>query len=508
MVNEQRAGSRTAPYSKPRSGVASTAGVRVVEIDLHVLNMRTRMPFRYGIASMTALPHLFVRVEAEFDGRHQTGLASEGLPPKWFTKDPQTTFRSDLADMMEVIRHACSIARDTIGQSVFGWWRQVYEAQQRWGEAKGYPPLLTGLGASLVERAVIDAHCRRTGQSFSAAVRSNSLGLQLGDLHAELGDASPASFLPEQPLRALIARHTVGLADPLTDAEIPPGERLNDGLPQSLEACIRTYGLTHFKLKVSGDLAHDVARLRQIAVAVDTHAPPDYAFTLDGNEQYHDIVSFQEAWRTFGAEPSLRAFMRHLLFVEQPLHRTAALSDAVAGDLLAWADRPPIIIDESDGAIDSLPTALQAGYAGTSYKNCKGVFRGLANACLIAHQQAASPDRPYVISGEDLANVGPVALLQDLAAMATLGVEHVERNGHHYFAGLSMLPQDVQAQVLQSHGDLYRTHAAGFPTLDIRNGRLDAGSVVDAPFGTAFLLDSTQFTPLDEWDFDTLGVDE
>jgi hypothetical protein len=104
--------------------------------------------------------------------------------------------------------------------------------------------------------------------------------------------------------------------------------------------------------------------------------------------------------------------------------------------------------------------------------------------------------------------VGPVALLQDLAAMATLGVEHVERNGHHYFRGLSMLPEGVQQAVLARHGDLYRRHPDGFPTLDVRGGRIEVGSVVDAPFGTDFLLDVTQFTPLADWRFDELGVEE
>jgi hypothetical protein len=42
--------------------------VRVRATDLRVLPMHTRMPFRYGIATLTTLPHLFVRVEAEIDG--------------------------------------------------------------------------------------------------------------------------------------------------------------------------------------------------------------------------------------------------------------------------------------------------------------------------------------------------------------------------------------------------------------------------------------------------------
>jgi cyclopropane fatty-acyl-phospholipid synthase-like methyltransferase len=58
------------------------------------------------------------------------------------------------------------------------------------------------------------------------------------------------------------------------------------------------------------------------------------------------------------------------------------------------------------------------------------------------------------MSGEDLCNVGPVALLQDLVVQAALGVTSVERNGHHYFKGLSAWPAAVQAHVLKEHGDV------------------------------------------------------
>ena len=58
--------------------------------------MRTRFPFRYGIASMTELPHVFVLLRGSVDGTACAGLAAEGLPPKWFTKDPETRFGEDL----------------------------------------------------------------------------------------------------------------------------------------------------------------------------------------------------------------------------------------------------------------------------------------------------------------------------------------------------------------------------------------------------------------------------
>ena len=37
--------------------------ITVKKTSLHVLNMWTRMPFKYGIATLTALPHVFLSVE-------------------------------------------------------------------------------------------------------------------------------------------------------------------------------------------------------------------------------------------------------------------------------------------------------------------------------------------------------------------------------------------------------------------------------------------------------------
>ena len=478
--------------------------IKVQDIDLRVLNMRARMPFRYGIASMTALPHLFVRCTIEVDGKTQIGLAADGLPPKWFTKDPQTDFRDDLADMLRVIRSAGELARQAgRAETVFRLWQQVYHAQMRWAQAEGYPPLLAGFGVSLIERAVLDAFCRATGVPFAEALRRNTLGIHLGEMHAELADLLPAALLPLRPLDTLRVRHTVGLADPLTDADISPTERLDDGLPQSLEACIRAYGLTHFKIKLCGDPDRDTDRLLQIARLLEA-TTPDYAFTLDANEQYQDVEPFRALWQALTENAALAPFLRHLLFVEQPLHRDVALKEETRRALRAWDAKPPLLIDESDAEIGSLPAALKCGYTGTSTKNCKGIFKGIANACLLAYRQRADPAWRYLLSGEDLCNAGPVALLQDLTVLASLGVEHAERNGHHYLRGLSMLPEAVQAQALAHHPDLYRRHERGFATLDIRHGAVGVASVVEAPFGLGFDLDTTQFTPSSEWTYDSL----
>ncbi len=479
----------------------------IKEINLNVLNMKARMPFRYGIATLVAVPHLFVRVTAEIGGRVEVGLAADGLPPKWFTKNPEASFEDDLEAMLAVICQACQLALAADpAETVFEFWRGIYKGQEEWAASGAHPPLLWAFGVSMVERALIDAFCRVPGTTFERALRENAFGIRLGEIHGDLRGVEPAAMLPQGARRSIQARHTVGLTDPLTDADIPGDERVDDGLPQSLEANLQAYGLTHLKIKLCGDATQDLDRLKQIAGLMARYSGSGYAFTLDGNEQYGEIEPFRAVWEAVVADPSLDRFMERLLFVEQPLRRDVALGKAVGTALREWTARPPMIIDESDGTLTSVAEALERGYVGTSHKNCKGVFKGVASACLIAHRRREDPNREYVLSSEDLGNVGPVALLQDLAVAACLGVGHTERNGHHYFAGLSMYPEDVQRRVFEHHGSLYRRHEAGFPTLDVKEGRLDIGSVVDAPFGYGFDLDTTRFTPLEDWSPASLDI--
>jgi len=464
------------------------ANVRLLDVDCHVLPTRTRFPFRYGIAAMTSAPHLFLRAKFEINGRESIGIASEGLPPKWFTKTPDTTFDQDLPDMLATISHAIAAAID-IGERphFFDWWHAAYVEQASWAKGCEIPPLLANLGTSLIERAGLDALCRALSSPLRIAVAAQQLGLQLDAIHEGL----EPTFLPPPSIETTIfARHTVGLADPLTDTDILAEDRVDDGLPQSLEACIQAYGLRYFKIKICGRLDTDLARLIYLTEILSTHCP-DYRYTLDGNEQYRTLGEFRDHWQAFHDEPRLRDFLsdKHLIFVEQPVHRDGALDDSIAADVERWPDAPPLIIDESDAELGSAARALELGYSGTSHKNCKGVIKSIANAALLAKRRSADPHRPAILSGEDLANLGPVALQQDLAVMQLLGIKHVERNGHHYFPGLSAYPESLQAAALAHHGDLYRSHSENFPTLDVRDGRIDVASVTRAPFGTAFRID-------------------
>ena len=80
-------------------------------------------------------------------------------------------------------------------------------------------------------------------------------------------------------------------------------------------------------------------------------------------------------------------------------------------------------------------------------------------------------------------------MTQDLAAQACFGITSVERNGHHYFAGLAQFPEALQNAMLTNHGDLFIKSSAGWPRLNVRDGHIDLGTVLSAPFGYAGELD-------------------
>ncbi len=473
----------------------------LVAIDVSTVPMRTRMPFRYGIAKLEALPHIFLkaRVTDRESGRSSDGVAAEGLLPKWFEKHPDTTPEQDLANMHRVIVRAGQTALRMQGfDDAFTFWKKLYDAQAEWAAGQNLEALLWHFGVSMIERAVIDALCRNWGVPFHQALAENRFGLDINSIHPHIGQDAIAAVLNRKPLGTVHLRHTVGMSDAILAEDVE--DRMDDGLPESLEEDIKTYGLSYFKIKVRGDVEADVERLRRIAGLFRSLGLADYRFTLDGNEQFHDVGTFGAFWDSIRGDEELSAFFDRLIFIEQPFSRKIALSDELARDLRAWEEAPPMIIDESDGDLEALPRALEGGWAGTSHKNCKGVFKGIINAAYIEDANRKAGTERYVMSGEDLVNIGPVALLQDLAAMAKLGISHVERNGHHYFRGLSMFSDGLQERMLEHHGDLYHRHADGYAALDVREGRIQLDSLNRAPFGVAFIPEESPYFPIQQWE--------
>jgi hypothetical protein len=244
---------------------------------------------------------------------------------------------------------------------------------------------------------------------------------------------------------------------------------------------VRVYAHTHFKLKVSGDVAADIARLTAIARVLDRLVEP-YVVTLDGNEQYHSVDEVLALWGAIEAAPALRRLAASILFIEQPIARAQALLD----DVHALSAARPLIIDESDADLDAFVEARARGYRGVSSKACKGLYKSLLNRARCVRWNDEAGVARYFMSAEDLTTQPGLALQQDLALVSILGLTHVERNGHHYVRGLAALPPAEQRALLAAHPDLY-VDDGGLVRLRIAAGRLDIRSLACAGFaaGTA-----------------------
>jgi hypothetical protein len=266
------------------------------------------------------------------------------------------------------------------------------------------------------------------------------------------------------------------MLDPLTASDLGEDDRVNDGLPETLEDDIAAYGLHSFKIKVCGNSQHDSARLRAIGAVLKDRVQGPFSITLDGNEQCIDLESFAATLESLRNDDFAGALIDRLLLIEQPLPRRDTFDATTRDGIARLSKLAPVIIDEADTDKDAFRRAIDLGYRGVSIKACKGVFRAIANRALIDTRHHAGAKGLFQ-SGEDLTNLPSIPLQQDLALQSVLGTQHLERNGHHYFPGLRHLPEAARATVLRSSADIY-TGDLDTARLRIENGQLSFGSVV------------------------------
>src|SRR5437868_2975274 len=120
--------------------------IRIRDFDLHLVRLRARFPFRYGIATMTEVPQLLFRLFTEIRGTPQIGFSAEMLAPKWFAKKSDQSLEAERLELLAAIRHAGKIACGLEASSAFEAWQQLYAGQRDWGAEQNLPPLLSHLG--------------------------------------------------------------------------------------------------------------------------------------------------------------------------------------------------------------------------------------------------------------------------------------------------------------------------------------------------------------------------
>ncbi len=542
-MNTGKAKSISARSISARS-MSAAPRLRLIHVDCFEQPFRLRMPFRFGAVTVTHGQQAIIRARIRLiDGREADGYAAEALGAKWFDKNPALSDEQNLHQLRYALESAILMYRDAnstagfvggsvagsiagsdagsdagsnagsnagsiagsisgsiagsiseAGHTAFELFARVHDSHLRHCAEMGLPALVASFGPALLDRAILDALCRLFGMSFWQAMRLNLPGFDARRVATDLSDFDSQNFLRSlTPLLAVHARHTVGLVDPITAADQPGGSRVDDGLPETLEEVIKQYGNRYFKLKLSGQLEADLARLRRIALVLDAIDEP-YHVTLDGNEQYGEVAAIVELWEAVLRDRALERLVESTLFIEQPLKRQVALEQ----DIDALARHKPVIIDESDGDLSAFVQARRLGYRGVSSKACKGFYKSLIN--LARCRQWSQGGAQFFLSGEDLTTQAGLSVQQDLALVSLLGISHVERNGHHFIDGFGERPPLEAKRFVDAHPELYGTDT-GRPRLRINSGILSLASLNCPGFGTSVepLLEDTAVMPPAIW---------
>jgi hypothetical protein len=250
----------------------------------------------------------------------------------------------------------------------------------------------------------------------------------------------------------------------------------------SLGPEVSATGCRYFKLKLGGDPAADHARLAEISAALAATGV-DYRVTVDANEQYVDAVALAALIDALARADDLSALAERLLYIEQPLPREKTWDTPLG----ALGERFAIIIDEADAHYDDFAQAQRLGYRGVSSKSCKGIYKALLNG--VRAQRRSREGIPAFVAAEDLTCQAGLAVQQDTALAAFLGITHAERNGHHYVDGFAATPPNEARRFLAAHPDLYQD-VDGAVLLKIRNGALAIGSLTQPGFASGVQPDA------------------
>ena len=433
-------------------------------------------PFRFGSVVITSSVQVFVRAGIEIEGKGASvGASAEMMASKWFDKrahhSPQQT--------VDGLRRALSIARELYLarpglDTAFGHHAAVLAAQVEACAKADIPPLAAGFGPAEIDKAILDALLRGAGIGFFDGMAANIAGID-ARLSNDLSDRDVTQFLAgRKRLERVAIRHTVGMDDKVEGAGGVADEKENAGA-------------RYFKLKLNGDPEHDAERLARIGRELAT-LPHDYRVTLDANEQYADLAALGALVDRLDRDAALQPIASRLLYIEQPMPR-----DITRQSPLGALAKRDFIVDEADDSYDAFPMARELGYRGISSKSCKGIYKSVINATRAAKWSAGGGN--CFIAGEDLTCQAGLAVQQDLALGALIGVTHAERNGHHYVDGFGDTPAVEAEAFLAAHPDLY-FRDGGKVRLAIHDGDLLTGSLTTPGFATSVHPDWSTMQPL------------
>ncbi|MFQ5732970.1 MAG: enolase C-terminal domain-like protein [Planctomycetaceae bacterium] len=415
--------------------------VRIVDATCSFEPVDFRAPLKFGgrVIEKTFLINVDVEV-ATRDGRHTAGMGSMPVGNVWAwpsktLSDDQTEAAmkafaesvTDLANRYPEYGHPLEISYHLSGE--YSHLGKTLPAKMGLGDEM--PELAQLVAASPFDAALHDAYGRiHDANSF------NTLGREFvnADIAEYLDENFAGEFLDRYTLRepkpTLPLYHLVGAMDPLTDTDV--AKRIGDGLPETLPEWIRADGLTHLKIKLSGeDLDWDVDRVlaveRIAADAQQDRGCSEWFYSCDFNEKC-ETVEYVLDFLNRVREQSPAAYGR-IQYIEQPTHRD--LKAHPENRMHKAAALKPVVIDESLTDYDSLLLSRELGYSGVALKACKGQTDSLLLA-------AAAQKFGMFLCVQDLSCPGYSFLHSAALAARIPGVAAIEGNSRQYCPGPNM----------------------------------------------------------------------
>jgi hypothetical protein len=436
----------------------------VRDIALFERPVRFARPFRFGAVVVEAASQVFVRVEIEIEGKGRSvGASAEMMVPKWFDKRASLSPEQTVDELRRSLVIASQLYRTGSGcDTAFGHHASRVAVQIEKCANEDIPPLAAIFGPAEINKAILDALLRGAGAGFFDGMAANIAGID-ARMSPDLANDDITRFLAQSRRRERIAiRHTVGLDDRIEGA---------GGVADKDE----NSGARYFKLKLAGSVEADVARLVRVGRELSA-LPYAYGVTLDANEQYADLGDLRNLVERLSKDTVLVPIASRLLYIEQPMPRDLTRAAPIGG--MAVYD---FIIDEADDSYNAFVCARALGYRGISSKSCKGIYKSVINATRAAKWSTES--EKFFVTGEDLTCQAGLAVQQDLALGALIGITHAERNGHHYVDGFGDTPSDEASAFLAAHGDLY-ARAGNRIRLAIHDGGLSTDTLTAPGFAT------------------------
>lgn len=411
-----------------------TNAVRIVAVAVSREPVPFRAPLKFGgrVVTRTDLLNVAVTVERR-DGTQTVGTGSMPVGNVWAW--PSAAVSADEAEQAMVAfceRAASAAVRPEFGHPVelvtdllAGWDALAEAVRADHGLPEPPPPLARLVAGSPLDAAIHDAYGLAHGISSYRALGSAYLGRDLSHfLDDEFRDEHLDRYVLPAPKPRMPLYHLVGALDPLTEAD--NARPIGDGLPETLPQWIDADGLTHLKIKLSGeDFDWDVGRVLAVErVAGDAQTARgcrEWVTSCDFNERCESaeyVVDFLQAVR----ERSRPAFDR-IQYLEQPMHRD--LRDVPEHRVHKAAALKPVVIDESLTGYTAFRLARRLGYTGVALKACKGQTESLLLA-------AAAQKHGLFLCVQDLTCPGQSFVQSAGLAAWVPGVAAIEGNGRQY----------------------------------------------------------------------------